>query len=96
MTETRKIERALGRIDAALARADAMLATLPEPHRSPSIGWAITWSTELGIFAAVASTGSGNRVMTSTDGINWTTRDSAEDNAWRGDFSTGWMVRYDR
>jgi len=35
-----------------------------------------------GIFVAVASSGSGNRVMTSTDGINWTARTSAENNSW--------------
>ena len=31
----------------------------------------ITWSPELGIFVAVAESGTGNRVMTSPDGINW-------------------------
>ena len=39
---------------------------------------------ELGLFVAVAESGTGNRVMTSTDGINWTTRNSAADNFWRG------------
>ncbi len=42
----------------------------------------ICWSPELGIFAAVATTGTGNRVMTSPDGINWTSRASAADNQW--------------
>ena len=36
-----------------------------------------------GIFVAVASSGTGNRVMTSTDGINWTARTSAADNNWQ-------------
>jgi hypothetical protein len=36
------------------------------------------------LFVAVASTGSGNRVMTSPDGVNWTIRDSAADNTWWG------------
>ncbi|MBE9913369.1 hypothetical protein G8C92_04835 [Paenibacillus donghaensis] len=37
-----------------------------------------------GMFVAVASgTGTGNRVMTSLDGINWTTQKSAADNQWR-------------
>jgi hypothetical protein len=36
-----------------------------------------------GLFVAVAGTGTGNRVMTSTDGINWTLRTSAADNDWR-------------
>ena len=38
-----------------------------------------------GLFVAIAnSIGSGNRVMTSPDGINWTTRTSAADNDWYG------------
>jgi hypothetical protein len=41
-----------------------------------------TWAPELGIFVAVAASGTGNRVMTSPDGINWTTRASAADNSW--------------
>jgi hypothetical protein len=36
-----------------------------------------------GLFVAVATSGSGNRVMTSPDGVNWTIRDSAADNDWR-------------
>jgi hypothetical protein len=35
-------------------------------------------------FCAVANTGTGNRVMTSTDGSNWQTRTSPADNSWRG------------
>ena len=47
-------------------------------------GWyGITWSPELGLFAAVALSGVGNRVMTSPDGITWTARTSAADNSWR-------------
>jgi hypothetical protein len=37
-----------------------------------------------GIFVAVAATGTGNRVMTSSDGITWTARTSAGDNSWYG------------
>lgn len=45
--------------------------------------WAgIAWASELGLFAAVASTGTGNRVMTSPDGVTWTARSSAADNSW--------------
>jgi hypothetical protein len=36
---------------------------------------------------AVSSTGSGDRVMTSLDGISWTSRTSAADRAW-------WSVTY--
>jgi outer membrane protein OmpA-like peptidoglycan-associated protein len=35
-----------------------------------------------GMFVAVASSGTGNRVMTSPDGISWTSRVSAADNNW--------------
>ena len=35
-----------------------------------------------GLFVAVAQTGTGNRVMTSPDGINWTIRTSANDRSW--------------
>ena len=35
-----------------------------------------------GLFVAVANSGTGNRVMTSPDGINWTARTSAADNQW--------------
>jgi hypothetical protein len=35
-----------------------------------------------GLFVAVALSGTGNRVMTSPDGITWTARTSAADNFW--------------
>ena len=35
-----------------------------------------------GLFVAVAYSGTGNRVMTSPDGINWILRTSAADNSW--------------
>lgn len=35
-----------------------------------------------GLYVAVASSGTGNRVMTSPDGINWTSRNSAADLFW--------------
>ena len=35
-----------------------------------------------GLFVAVSYSGTGNRVMTSPDGINWTIRTSAADNNW--------------
>ena len=44
----------------------------------------VEWSPELGIFCAIASSGTNNRVMTSPDGITWTARTSAADNGWRG------------
>ena len=56
----------------------------------------ITWTTQTsaadiswrsitygnGLFVAVASTGTGNRVMTSSDGITWATQTSAADYTW--------------
>jgi len=35
-----------------------------------------------GLFVAIANNGTGNRVMTSPDGVNWTIRTSAADNQW--------------
>ena len=56
------------------------------------VDWAIrtsaadmSWSSITygnGLFVAVATSGTGNRVMTSPDGINWTARTSAADNNW--------------
>ena len=44
--------------------------------------YSVCWSPELSIFCAVATSGTGNRVMTSPDGITWTVRASAADNNW--------------
>jgi hypothetical protein len=44
----------------------------------------VCWSSELSLFVAVANTGTGNRVMTSPDGITWTVRTSAANNEWWG------------
>ncbi|MCR6660273.1 MAG: DUF2793 domain-containing protein [Asticcacaulis sp.] len=44
--------------------------------------YSICWASELGLFCAVAISGTGNRVMTSPDGITWTARTSAADNNW--------------
>jgi hypothetical protein len=40
-----------------------------------------------GLFVAIAASGTGNRVMTSPDGITWTARTSAADNNW-------WEIAY--
>ena len=47
----------------------------------------VCWSPGLSLFCAVAHSGTGNRVMTSPDGITWTIRTSAADNDW---FSVCW------
>ncbi len=44
--------------------------------------WGVDWSPQLGLFAAVSINGTGNRVMTSPDGITWTARTSASDTVW--------------
>uniref|UniRef100_A0A6C0E0F4 Bulb-type lectin domain-containing protein n=1 Tax=viral metagenome TaxID=1070528 RepID=A0A6C0E0F4_9ZZZZ len=44
--------------------------------------YSVTWAAELGLFCAVSQSGTGNRVMTSPDGITWTTRTSAANNTW--------------
>jgi len=41
------------------------------------------WSPLLGLFCAVANSGTGDRVMTSPDGATWTSQDSASDNYWK-------------
>ena len=46
----------------------------------PSGGWRdVAWSGSLGLFSAVAF----NAIITSPDGINWTTRTSPQSNDWR-------------
>jgi len=49
-----------------------------------NIWTAVAWAPELGLFCAVALSGTGDRVMTSPDGIVWTARTSAADNDWLG------------
>jgi hypothetical protein len=44
--------------------------------------FSVCWAPQLGLFASVSRIGIGNRVMTSPDGITWTTRTSAADLTW--------------
>jgi hypothetical protein len=44
----------------------------------------VTWGAGPQLFVAVASSGTGNRVMTSPDGETWTSQNSAADNEWIG------------
>ena len=47
--------------------------------------FSVCWSPGLGLFVAVAAySGTGNRIMTSPNGIDWTSRTSAADNSWVG------------
>ena len=45
---------------------------------------ALAWSHELGLLVSLAIDGTGNRVMTSTNGVNWVNRTSAGDSTWLG------------
>jgi hypothetical protein len=48
-----------------------------------NIAWtSVCWSSQLLIFVAVGESGEGNRVMTSPDGLIWTSRTSASDASW--------------
>ncbi|MFM9052546.1 MAG: fibronectin type III domain-containing protein, partial [Bacteroidota bacterium] len=80
-----------------IAGGGAASTSVVEKPRNGQLG-GINWTTRTsaadnawssvtygnGLFVAVASTGTGNRVMTSLDGITWTARTSAADNEWRG------------
>jgi hypothetical protein len=73
--------------------ATAATNLTPRASTNVAINWvsrtasaANLWGTVTyanGLFVAVSSTGSGNRVMTSPDGITWTARTSAANNSWR-------------
>ena len=71
------LAKRLGRIANGLSPFSSRASAADNAWRS------VCWSAELSLFVAVASTGTGNRVMTSPDGITWTARTSAADNAWR-------------
>ncbi|SON54893.1 hypothetical protein HDIA_1352 [Hartmannibacter diazotrophicus] len=58
-------------------------AWLSSTSAADNLWQSVTWSPDLGLFCAVAGSGSGSRVMTSPDGIAWTNRTSAADNDWR-------------
>ena len=52
-------------------------------HSNINNEWtSICYSTDLALLAAVSKTGSGNRVMTSSNGTTWTARTSASNNNW--------------
>lgn len=51
-------------------------------HSTANAWTAICYSENLGLFAAVSTSGTATRVMTSPDGITWTTRTSSTDSTW--------------
>ena len=71
------LARRLGRVCNGISAFATRTTTNDRPWLS------VCWSPELMLFVAVAETGTGNRVMTSPDGIVWTSRTSAVDNAWQ-------------
>ena len=52
-------------------------------HTSNKEFRSVCWSPERSIFVAVSSLGTGDRVVTSPDGITWTTRTTPADYIWR-------------
>jgi hypothetical protein len=63
---------------------DYQVTDLPWTNGTPAEAnnWRrVCWSPELGLFVAVARTGT-NRVMTSPDGENWTAQEAAAENEW--------------
>ena len=61
--------------------------------KSPSDNFyrSICWSPELKLFCAVASSGTGDRVITSPDGLNWNTQlNAAVDDSW---YSVCWSSK---
>jgi hypothetical protein len=70
----------------AQAAADGITWTIRSTPTATEVDWrSVTYGTVngTGLFVAVSSTGTGNRVMTSPDGISWTSRTSAADNQWQ-------------
>jgi hypothetical protein len=54
------------------------------PASAANNAWfSVAYGNGLWVAVAAFGSGTGNRVMTSPDGINWTLRTSAADNAWR-------------
>jgi len=66
----------------SLNATSVAVGTWTSQNCSETSDWfAVAWSPELGIFAAIASAGT-NQVMTSPDGITWTSRSAAAGNFW--------------
>ena len=73
------------RVDADLAQGVAPSAGAVWTSRASAannLWWSVCWASDIRLFVAVSDTGTGNRVMTSPDGITWTSRTSASDQLW--------------
>lgn len=74
---------AVGRAGAIMTSSTGTSWTAATGPSGAANDWmSVCWSSDLYLFCAVGETGTGNRVMTSPDGVTWTARTSAEDNAW--------------
>jgi hypothetical protein len=71
------------RTRASYASAVECVSTWTSRTSATNEWYSICWAPELSLFVAVGISGTGNRVMTSPDGISWTARTSAADNGWR-------------
>ena len=80
----RRVQNGLRPFDTVQRRHVAETAWKPSAAAVGTNGWqALCWSPELAIFCAISSSGTGDRVMTSRDGVTWTVRVSAADHAWQ-------------
>jgi hypothetical protein len=72
------------RMRASYATAVNCISTWTNRNVGSNTWYSICWAAELGIFCAIAPSSS-NLIMTSPDGINWTTRASVDETAdWTG------------
>ena len=75
------------------AKGRAIPVPAPPPDILPGMVWELQTSPAAyqwraityggGLFVAVARSGTGNRIMTSADGVDWTLRSTPADNDWR-------------
>ncbi|MCB0968042.1 MAG: hypothetical protein KDB37_14500 [Ilumatobacter sp.] len=81
--------------DRALTNDEIATLSLPPVDDNTGITWdlqttpdrdwqAVAWSPALRLFAAVADSGTGQRAMTSPDGVTWTQRTTPADRGWDG------------
>ena len=72
------------RTRASRASAEAAVSSWAVRASAADNDWySVCWASELSLFVAVAASGTGDRVMTSPNGITWTTRTSAPSRSLR-------------
>lgn len=77
--------------DGRIGSSSDGLSWTQRSNDSPTAWASVAWSEELGIFVAVAYSGT-VRIKTSPDGITWTTRTAPNANAW---FCVVWAAEID-